>query len=103
MLEDATIALHFIVKGVPIRYPNIRVIIPHLGGGLATMLEREGWEFNMKVGEGLRMSKDGVEIAPFEIINRLADGELTEKDWISLCSSTGISECKLYSAISEPH
>jgi predicted TIM-barrel fold metal-dependent hydrolase len=40
LFEDATIALHLIVSGIPVRYPNIRIIVPHLGGGLCTMLDR---------------------------------------------------------------
>ncbi len=40
LLEDAVIALHFMVKAIPARFPDIKIIVPHLGGGLATMLER---------------------------------------------------------------
>ncbi|MDB5425602.1 MAG: Amidohydrolase [Phenylobacterium sp.] len=40
IFEDAVVALHLMVKGIPARYPDVRIIIPHLGGGLATMLER---------------------------------------------------------------
>lgn len=40
LLEDITVALHLIVKNIPVRYPDIKVIVPHLGGGIATMLDR---------------------------------------------------------------
>jgi predicted TIM-barrel fold metal-dependent hydrolase len=40
LMEDVTIALHLMSKSVPVRFPNLRIIIPHLGGGLAGMLER---------------------------------------------------------------
>lgn len=40
LLEDAVVAMQLMVAGVPYRYPDMRIIIPHLGGGLATMLER---------------------------------------------------------------
>src|SRR5437764_15238527 len=31
-LEDATFILHMIAKQIPYRYPNIKFIVPHLGG-----------------------------------------------------------------------
>jgi predicted TIM-barrel fold metal-dependent hydrolase len=40
VMEDQTIALHLMVKNIPIRYPRIRIVIPHLGGGLSGLLER---------------------------------------------------------------
>lgn len=40
LLEDAAVALHLMVKAIPSRFPDIRIIVPHLGGGLAVMLER---------------------------------------------------------------
>jgi 6-methylsalicylate decarboxylase len=40
LFEDTTMALHLMVKGLPARYPDVRIIIPHLGGGLASMLSR---------------------------------------------------------------
>jgi predicted TIM-barrel fold metal-dependent hydrolase len=39
-LEDSILALHMIVKQIPIRYPNIRVIISHLGGVVPMLLDR---------------------------------------------------------------
>ena len=40
LLEDAVVAMQLMVRGIPQRYPGIRIVVPHLGGGLATMLER---------------------------------------------------------------
>lgn len=40
LLEDMTIVMHLMARAVPVRFPDIKIIIPHLGGGLATMLER---------------------------------------------------------------
>jgi len=40
LLEDVTIGLQLLARSIPVRYPNIRIVIPHLGGGLAAMLER---------------------------------------------------------------
>ncbi len=39
-LEDMAVAMHLMVKNIPVRYPNIKIVIPHLGGGLAGLLER---------------------------------------------------------------
>jgi len=39
-LEDTAIALHLIAKRVPHRYPNIRYVIPHLGGLIPMQLQR---------------------------------------------------------------
>jgi 6-methylsalicylate decarboxylase len=39
-LEDATFVLHMIAKQIPYRYPNIKFIVPHLGGPLPMLLNR---------------------------------------------------------------
>ncbi len=39
-MEDAVLAMHFIVRGIPARFPNIRIVMPHLGGGIASSLKR---------------------------------------------------------------
>jgi predicted TIM-barrel fold metal-dependent hydrolase len=39
-MEDSTIALHLIVKQIPIRYTNIRIVIAHLGGLIPMLLQR---------------------------------------------------------------
>lgn len=39
-IEDTLAVVHMIVRRIPHRYPNIRVIVPHLGGMLAMLLER---------------------------------------------------------------
>jgi predicted TIM-barrel fold metal-dependent hydrolase len=46
-LEDAVIALHLIAKKIPSRFPNIRFVIPHLGGPVAMLLERLDNQFSM--------------------------------------------------------
>jgi predicted TIM-barrel fold metal-dependent hydrolase len=40
LFEDTTVALHLIVRAIPERFPDITVIVPHLGGGLPMMLNR---------------------------------------------------------------
>ncbi len=39
-LEDATFVLHMIAKQIPHRYPNIKFIVPHLGGPIPMLLNR---------------------------------------------------------------
>jgi 6-methylsalicylate decarboxylase len=39
-IEDTVVALQLIVKQIPLRYPNIRMIIAHLGGAMPMLLER---------------------------------------------------------------
>jgi 6-methylsalicylate decarboxylase len=39
-VEDSLAVLHMIVRGIPHRFPNIRIIVPHLGGMLPMLLER---------------------------------------------------------------
>jgi 6-methylsalicylate decarboxylase len=37
-LEDATFVLHMIARQIPHRYPNIKFIVPHLGGPIPMLL-----------------------------------------------------------------
>lgn len=39
-MEDTTIVLHLIVKEIPRRYLNIRIVIAHLGGLIPMLLQR---------------------------------------------------------------
>lgn len=39
-LEDAVIVMHLIARSVPYRFPNIKFVIPHLGGVLPVLLRR---------------------------------------------------------------
>lgn len=39
-IEDTLAVLHMIVRHIPHRYPDIRIIVPHLGGLLPMLLER---------------------------------------------------------------
>ena len=47
-LEDAAIVLHLIAKKIPSRYPNIRFVVPHLGGPIPMLLERLDNQYSMK-------------------------------------------------------
>lgn len=39
-LEDTAMVLHLIKRNIPVRYPNIKIIIPHLGGMIPMQLAR---------------------------------------------------------------
>ncbi len=39
-LEDTAIVLHLIARKLPFRYPNIKYVVPHLGGMISMQLER---------------------------------------------------------------
>lgn len=40
LLEDSVVALQMIAANIPSLYPDLKIVIPHLGGGLASMLDR---------------------------------------------------------------
>jgi len=46
-LEDAAIVLHLIAKRIPERFPNIRFVVPHLGGPIPMLLERLDGQYSM--------------------------------------------------------
>jgi 6-methylsalicylate decarboxylase len=39
-IEDTIVVLHLIVRQFPSRYPNIKIIVPHLGGSIPMLLNR---------------------------------------------------------------
>jgi predicted TIM-barrel fold metal-dependent hydrolase len=39
-IEDTVVVLHMIVRQIPHRYPNIKMIVPHLGGLIPMLLNR---------------------------------------------------------------
>lgn len=39
-MEDSIVAMHLIAAQIPSRYPNLRIIVPHLGGILPMLLSR---------------------------------------------------------------
>jgi 6-methylsalicylate decarboxylase len=39
-MEDTTIITHLMARAIPVRYPNIRIVVAHYGGALPMLLER---------------------------------------------------------------
>jgi len=52
--EDTAAALRLVLAGVPDRYPNLRFIIPHLGGTIPFLLARVTRKSAEKITRGLR-------------------------------------------------
>jgi aminocarboxymuconate-semialdehyde decarboxylase len=52
--EDTVAALRLVLAGVPDRYPNLRLIVPHLGGTLPFLLARVTRKSSDKITNGLR-------------------------------------------------
>jgi predicted TIM-barrel fold metal-dependent hydrolase len=46
-LEDAAVALHLVARGIPARYPDLTLVVPHLGGPIPMLLERLDNQFPM--------------------------------------------------------
>lgn len=47
-LEDAAIVAHLIGKKIPSMFPEVRFVVPHLGGPVAMLLERLDNQFSMQ-------------------------------------------------------
>jgi 6-methylsalicylate decarboxylase len=39
-IEDTVVVLHMVVRQIPHRYPNVKIIVPHLGGLIPMLLNR---------------------------------------------------------------
>ena len=58
-VEDSVAALRLVLSGLTSRYPNIRVIVPHLGGILPFLLRRLDDAFERQRVRGVPMGIDG--------------------------------------------
>jgi predicted TIM-barrel fold metal-dependent hydrolase len=50
-VEDTVIAIHLIAKKIPSRFPDIKFVIPHLGGPLPMLLDRLNKQYPMQAHE----------------------------------------------------
>ncbi len=39
-IEDTVVVAHLIARGIPSRYPRVRIIVPHLGGEISMLVQR---------------------------------------------------------------
>ncbi|MFQ5660950.1 MAG: amidohydrolase family protein [Gammaproteobacteria bacterium] len=51
-IEDTALAAHLIAKEIPSRYPNVRIIVPHLGGEISMLMQRLDNQFGMFMPRG---------------------------------------------------
>jgi aminocarboxymuconate-semialdehyde decarboxylase len=66
--EDTLAALRLVLSGLTTRYPNIKVIVPHLGGTLPFLLQRLDDQANRqrRMGEPVNIQED-----PSAVVKRL--------------------------------
>jgi hypothetical protein len=62
---------------------------------LAVALRRHGWELGVSPGEEGVCARNGMVVRPFEVISRLASGELTADAWQDFCHGAGIADLAL--------
>jgi Zn-dependent protease with chaperone function len=66
-----------------------------LGIALAVALSRNGWELQVLPGDDVVCERKGAIFKPFDIVPKLASGELTPEAWHELCVSSGIADLDL--------
>ena len=66
-----------------------------LGGALAVALSRNGWELHVSPGEDAVCKRNGTLIKPFDIVPKLASGEITAKAWQDFSVGAGIADLEL--------
>ena len=54
-IEDTVVVAHLIAKGIPSRYPRVRIIVPHLGGEISMLLQRLDNQTGMFLPKGSEM------------------------------------------------
>ena len=66
-----------------------------LGIALIVALSRHGWQLEVLPGDDVVCEYKGTSIKPFDIVPKLASGELTAEAWDELCVGTGIADLDL--------
>ena len=72
------------------------------GAALGLVLLRQGWTLLTAVGEPVRLHRGDTAIQPFEIVARLAQGDLTGDAWRAQASELGIASLPLEKAAAAP-
>ena len=72
-----------------------------LGAALAVALHAKGWIVSAPPGEPVVAESGQARIRPFDIVHQFASGAITADQWAELCSTSGIADVDLGSAISE--
>ena len=63
-----------------------------LGIALAVALSRKGWELDVLPGEDAVCKRNGSLIKPFDIVPKLASGELAPEAWWAFADEAGIAD-----------
>jgi hypothetical protein len=63
-----------------------------LGIGLVVALCRYGWQVRVFPGDDVVCGYKGTALKPFDIVPKLASGELTPEAWHEFCVETGIAD-----------
>ena len=63
-----------------------------LGAAVCVVLARLGWSLHAPPGEGVSLRRDGLSMAPFEDVERIASGELGPEAWEESCLRLGLRD-----------
>jgi heat shock protein HtpX len=66
-----------------------------LGVALAAALSRNGWELHVSPDEDVVCERNGTRLKPFDIVPKLASGELTAEAWQEFSIGAGIADLDL--------
>ena len=69
--EDTITALRLVLSGVTTRFPNVRIIVPHLGGTLPFLIQRLDDSADRERGRGGSGAPFGTDELPSRMVKRL--------------------------------
>jgi hypothetical protein len=58
---------------------------------LAVVLFNYSWRLQVLVGDKVILSRNGVEIEPFSLLNMLSQCQMDMKEWARICDDAGIT------------
>ncbi|MDX6669478.1 MAG: hypothetical protein QOK04_2858 [Solirubrobacteraceae bacterium] len=71
------------------------LVLGTLGAALAVALARQGWRVEAPFAEPVVCRRGEDSVVPFEVVERLASGDLTADAWRETCASLGIDDAPL--------
>ena len=60
-----------------------------LAAALGLRLHEQGWRVEAPPGDTIHLRRDSLDVTPFEMVHRAADGEVTEEEWRGAVTSWG--------------
>ena len=76
-----------------------RLGLNNLASALALTLHAAHWDFRASPGENVMFQRKDETVEPFNVVWKLAIGELTQEMWNQMCISAGISDYPLVSPL----